>query len=279
MNEQIASLVMRIVAVAALVAFVIFYVKRAGGILNVFSNFIELVNGAESAWLNAAAALIPYGVSLIPASWTFRHVMSELGFDFWTALDAGVVVELFGVVAMQTIIKFWQNNKRYTSEKSENRAPLGLAIFAYAFYLIITLIVNVVLEVVAGTREFWGIVAIGLFSLLGIPSGVLIAIRAQHKEIVDARGKPRQGNTPMISVPQIPSSSRTRRASEFRAQMLDMLETQYSKDGRILELTEITGKLKLDHATAKGFVSTLRSGWMAEKGIQKPSKSDGGFTF
>jgi hypothetical protein len=278
MSEQIVSLVMRFVASAVLIAFVIFYVKRAGGILEVFRNFIDLVNGAESAWLNAAAALIPYGVSLIPASLTFRHVISELGFDFWTALDAGIVVELFGVVAMQTIIKFWQNNKKYTSEKSENRAPLGLAIFAYAFYLIITLTVNVVLEIVAGTRGFWGILAIGLFSLLGIPSGILIAIRAQHKEIVDSRVKSRTGNAPVISIPQIPSN-RTKPASAFRAQMIDMLNQQYSKDGRILELTEITGKLKLDHATAKGFVSTLRTNWMAEKGIQKPPKSGDGLTF
>lgn len=265
MNPQTFEVIMRYVAVIVLIAFVLFSIKRAGGPLKAFSNLTELVNGAEGAWLNFAAAIIPYGVSLIPASLTYQHVISELSFTPLMALDAGVVIELFGVVAMQTLIRFWQNNKKYTSEKSENRAPLGLAVFAYAFYLAIVLIVNVVLEIMAGSRSFWGIVAIGLFSLLGIPSGILIAIRSQHREIIENR---KSGTKPGFTVtPKY--TPRPRNASDFKADMITMLDNEYRSKGRVMELTEITAKLKLDHNNSKGFVSTVRSGWMSENNIPK----------
>lgn len=273
METQNTTIVFQYLAIFAVIGFIIYSVRRVGGLGAVFSNSIKLVNGAEGAWMNFIAAVVPYGVSFIPANMTYDHVQSQLGFSRALAWDAGIVIELFGVVAMHTIIKFWQNNKKYTSDKSEKRAPLGSAIFSYSFYLAIVLIVNVVLEIMAGARDFWGILAIALFSLLGIPSGVLVAIRAQHREMLDSKNQ--HTYTPPADDPQrVPKNVRPRHASEFKEQMLTMLENEYSKNGQVLELTAITNKLKLDHNNAKGFVSTVRTEWMKEKGIQKSDKKN-----
>lgn len=259
----------------ALIFSAIVYVRRSGGPGAILTNITNLVNGAESAWMNLAAALIPYGVSLIPAYLTYQHVYNELDFKQWIAIDSGVVVELFGVVAMQTIIRFWQNNKKYTSEKSELRAPLKAAVFAYGFYLVITMTVNVVLEVVAGERTFWPIVAIALFSLLGIPSGVLVAIRTTHREILDQRMQAKQGQG-QNNKPQAqgkPQEYKPKHASDFQPQIVKMLQDEYDKTGRVLTPKEITAKLKLDHARSKGYVSTQTTNWMQTNGIQKDKKA------
>lgn len=68
-----------------------------------------------------------------------------------------------------------------------------LAVFTYLFYIVITLSVNVILEVYADVRSPAVIWAIALFSLLSIPSGVLISIRAQFGEMLeDKREKAEQ---------------------------------------------------------------------------------------
>lgn len=278
MNSQTVIIIFQYITILVVMAFIVYSVKRVGGLGAVFSNSIKLVNGAEGAWMNFISAIVPYGVSFIPASMTYDHVISQLNFSPALAWDAGIVIELFGVVAMHTIIKFWQNNKKYTSEKSEKKAPLGLAIFSYSFYLAIVLIVNVVLEIMAGQKDFWGILAIALFSLLGIPSGVLVAIRSQHQEmLVNRFVRPSGGNLPVV--PQEIKERRQKKASAYKAKMLSMLDEAYDKNGHVLELTEITAKLKLDHDKAKGFVSTTRTEWMNSKGIQKPASKKGPLAF
>lgn len=256
--------------IAAIFAFVV-YVVRSGGPSEMLRRVTDLVNGAESAWMNLAASLIPYGVSLIPAYLTYQHVYNELDFDWWIAVDAGVVVELFGVVAMQTIIRFWQNNKKYTSEKSEMRAPLKAAVFAYGFYLVITLTVNVVLEIVAGERTFWPIVAIALFSLLGVPSGILVAIRTTHREILDQRLQAKTQGKPTQQQP--PKQQRPKYASDFQQEITAMLQKEWDTNGRVMPPKEITAKLKLDHNASKGYVSQHTTKWMQQNGIQKDKKA------
>jgi hypothetical protein len=275
MNQENTLFIIKIVSTLLAGSFIIYSIVRAGGLGAVLKNSVNLVNGAENAWLNFAAAVIPYGVSLIPATLTYQHVRTELHFEFWTAVDAGIVVELFGVVAMQTIIRFWQNNKKYTSNKSENRAPLGLAIFAYSFYLIIVLVVNVVLEIIAGKQTFWGILAIGLFSLLGIPSGILVAIRSQHREVLEEKRAMKQQPKQEQSQQR---EQKVKHASGYANQIIAMLEAEYEKNKRVMAPKEITAKLKLDHNKSKGYVSTLTSKWVAEKGIDKKAGSDK-FTF
>lgn len=234
-----------------------------------FETLANVINGMERGVLDFLSALVPYAVPVIPAYLTYYHTRDMMGFPHWVAVTAAFVVEVLGMTSVSTAIRFYRNNLRYSSE--QNKAPFVLALFVYIFYLVIVISVNVILEIVAGTRGGWIILSIALFTLLSVPSGVLISIRSQFSEMLEDRaskGKP-ANITPVSQV----YSPRSRKASDFKADMITMLENEHQRTGRILELTEITSKLKLDHNNSKGFVSTVRSNWMAEKNIQKPSKN------
>ena len=151
----------------------------------------DTINGAERAILDALSAIVPYTTASIPAYLTYTHTRDYMNFRDEIALMSAFTVEVLGVTAVSTAIRFWQWNNNHNN-KAE-RAPFVLAVGTYAFYIVITLSVNVLLEVYAQDRAPAVIWAIGLFSLLSIPSGVLISIRAQFGEMLeDKREKAEQ---------------------------------------------------------------------------------------
>lgn len=152
-------------------------------LINLFTAFSNTVNGAERSVLDALSAIVPYTTASIPAYLTFTHSRDYMGFSELIAGLASFTVEVLGVTAVSTAIRFWQWNNNH-SNKAE-RAPFWLAVGTYAFYILVVLSVNVILEVYAGKHAPAVIWAIGLFSLLSIPSGVLISIRAQFGEMLE----------------------------------------------------------------------------------------------
>lgn len=157
--------------------------KNTNQLSNVFETISETINGAEKSFLDLLSALVPWAVPVIPAYLTVYHTQNEMGFPAWVAFTAGFVTEVLGIASVATAIKFYRHNLKY--KDSKNHAPFWLAMFTYIFYLAIILTVNVLLELVAGSRSNEVIIAIGLFSLLSLPSAVLISIRAQHAEILN----------------------------------------------------------------------------------------------
>ena len=147
-----------------------------------FENISTTINEAEKSFLDLLSAMVPWAVPVIPAYLTVYHTMNEMDFPAWVAYTAGFVTEVLGIASVSTAIKFYRHNLKY--KDSKNHAPFVLAVGTYLFYLVIILTVNVILEVVAGSRSTAVIVAIGLFSLLSLPSAVLISIRAQHAEVL-----------------------------------------------------------------------------------------------
>lgn len=150
-----------------------------------FDAVSDTINGAERAFLDLLSALVPYCVPVIPAYLTYFHTMNEMQFPQWVAATAAFVTEVLGIASVSTAIRFWRHNLRYKDAK--NQAPFWLAVFTYLFYIVTILAVNVLLEVVAGQRSPAVIIAIALFSLLSLPSAVLISIRAQYREQLEER--------------------------------------------------------------------------------------------
>ena len=151
----------------------------------IFRWISDTINGAERAILDALSAIVPYTTASIPAYLTYTHTLDYMQFRQEIAILAAFTVEVLGVTAVSTAIRFWQWNSNHSNKA--DRAPFVLAVFTYAFYIVITLSVNVLLEVYAQDRDPAVIWAIGLFSLLSIPSGVLISIRAQFGEMLEDR--------------------------------------------------------------------------------------------
>ena len=145
----------------------------------------DTINGGERAILDALSAIVPYTTASIPAYLTYTHTLNQMDFPANIAWLAAFTVEVLGVTAVSTAIRFWQWNKTHVQEK--DRAPFVLAVGTYAFYVLTVLSVNVILEIYAGQRAPAVIWAIGLFSLLSIPSGVLISIRAQFGEMLETK--------------------------------------------------------------------------------------------
>lgn len=147
------------------------------------------INGAEKSFLDLLSALVPYFVPVIPAYLTYYHTVEQMQFPSSVALTAAFVVEVLGITAVSTAIRFWRHNLRYKT--AENKAPFWLAVVVYLFYIIIVLVVNVLLEIVAGKRDGMIILSIALFTMLSVPSGVLISIRSQYAEMLEERNQRR----------------------------------------------------------------------------------------
>lgn len=238
--------------------------------MRIFEFLAKVLNGMERGIIDFISAFVPYAVPVIPAYLTFYHTRDMMDFPAWVAWTAAFVVEALGLASVATVVRFYLHNKRYKSE--QNRAPFWIALGVYIFYIVIVIVVNVILEIVADTRGGFIITAIALFSLLSFPSGVLISIRTQYREMLDekeANKKPKNND-----MPQVVKEARGKKpASHYQPQILAMLEAEYEKNQRILTPKEITAKLKLDHNNSKGYVSTVTSKWAAEKGISKAPSS------
>jgi branched-subunit amino acid transport protein len=164
--------------------------KNTNFLGSLFQAIADILNGAERSFLDLLSVIVPYAVPIIPAYLTYFHTRDQMAFPDWVAKTAAFVVEVLGITAVSTAIRFWRNNQLYKSDKE--RAPFWLAVAVYVFYIVIVLSVNVILEIVSGVRSGWVIFSIGLFSLLSFPSGVLISIRAQYTEMLEDRTERKQ---------------------------------------------------------------------------------------
>ena len=243
-------------------------------VLVIFFEFLSsLVNGAERSFLDLLSAFVPYLVPVIPAYLTFFHTKDLMNFPEPVAYSAAFVVEVLGMTSISTAIRFWRHNQKY--KKEENRAPFKLAVFTYGFYIVIVLVVNVMLEVYSGARSGAIILAIGLFSLLSVPSGVLISIRSQYAEMLEEKYEKRVSAYGKPVLPQqaegmgfAQMAHKPKYASDYRDKIIAMLDDAYASQNKVLSPKEITTKLKLTHENNKGFVSTLTKQWKNDKNIQ-----------
>lgn len=247
--------------------------------MNVLSKFFgflaDLINNAERGIVDFISAFVPYAVPIIPAYLTYYHTLDMMDFPAWVAWTAAFVVEALGLASVSTAVRFYLHNKRYKSE--QNKAPLWMAIVVYVFYIAIVIVVNVMLEVVSAQRSGAIIWAIALFSFLSFPSGVLISVRTQYREMLEEKAERKQQAQQSVNQPKAEKhENKPKPASAHKEKILESLDVEYKKSGRVLSPVEITARLKIDHKNNKGYVSGLTSTWMQEKGIakEKPNRKN-----
>jgi hypothetical protein len=240
-----------------------------------------IIGQIEKSIINLASAVAPWLVLILTSYMTYWHSIKELEFPIPVALSIAVAVEILGFSSVRTGISFWEHNKRYSSDK--NQAPIGLVVFTYAFYLVVVLSVNVLLNITAGIR--WDkILAITLFNLLSVPAGLLVASRTQHRELLDAledaRRSRRTAKTIVSSIDVLSGSIERsnadqehqerseNHASSFENEIVQFLEQTWENENRVPGPTEIAKTFGLNPDTNKGYISTRTKRWKAENGIQ-----------
>lgn len=143
--------------------------------MNDVSKIEKLTRDIERIGLDLLAATVTWLPPLIPAFLAAHNMIAVLQFPSWLALVGGVVVESLGLVSIHTTFQFWNWNE---NRREGGPAPTLLAASTGAFYLSVVLTVNVLLDI--GISPAVHIVAKALLSLISVPAGVVLALRAQH---------------------------------------------------------------------------------------------------
>lgn len=227
----------------------------------IFEWITELVNGTEDSLINLISAVILWMVPIVPAYLTYQHNITDLKFPNWVAVTTAFVVEFLGLASMRTSIKFYEHNKHY--QKTEvKRAPFWPVVGTYIFYIVVVLSVNVLLDwnKVEGTH-IW---AIALFSLLSVPAGFLISVRAQHTELLRniEESKEKSAATRAQNKQEKKATTETKiYASSKKQEIIDLLEVIWQTEHRVASTKELCDRLELDADTSKSYVWSLTKTW------------------
>ena len=155
--------------------------------MNIFDRFNEWINDFEGSFVNSLTAFAPWIAPLAPAYMTYIHMVNFLEFPKLLAFALAAMVEILGFGTVSTGLDFWFYNRR---ERSGNKkAPLTIIVITFAFYLLLILVSNVVIDISnAYLSEDWQKGAIILVRLLltlqTIPGALMVAARTGHRDLL-----------------------------------------------------------------------------------------------
>lgn len=274
--------------------------KTSNWLANIFEWNRQVIEAAETPFAKLAIFILPILSPVVPAFMTGLHVykLMHVIFDFGEytfaismsmAFIVSIVLELIGYVGA---ISFVRDVYDYVKTRTlEYLIPAVINMLVYSFYLVIMYLINFQLGKYFETPDIVNKI-VGLLSFITVPTGLLAANHLNKKErdeVGERRYQEKREDklkekaikkginifqTGQAAATETPRRVSEKHASDFKERIPQMLQEQYSKDGRVLELTEITAKLKLDHGKNKGFVSTERKKWMERNNISKGAGSD-----
>lgn len=143
-------------------------------IVQVLTNTRDLIRALESVVVDLIAAASPWLAPVIPAFLVYRALIYRLQFPWQIALISAVVVEFLGLSTVHTAFSLWDYNE--TRRKSDQRAPVAIALVMAVVYISAVMVVNVLLDDGATIER----IALSLLSLLTVVASVTLAIRANH---------------------------------------------------------------------------------------------------
>jgi hypothetical protein len=173
--------------------------------VTLFDRWNNGIRQGEASLVNLLSAVAPWGAPLAPAYMSYGGMVNHLDYQPWVALILAGVIEILGLATVHTTLIFWQHNRRYRAEYK--RQPVELAGGMFAFYLLIVLVVNVLLEWPTQS-EYTPLVARGLLTTLSIPAAVTMALRTLHTEMLaEIRQSKHDASIPKIVKIDMPAPS------------------------------------------------------------------------
>ena len=142
--------------------------------INFLKEWGRLSRAVEGVLIDNVAATAPWLAPIIPAYMAWQAMVQSLLFPPLIAAAGALVVEFLGLSAVSTTFSFWDYND--ARRKTDQRAPVAVALVTSLFYLTVILTVNVVLD----TAPLVHRIAKGLLSSLSVVAAVVLALRAQH---------------------------------------------------------------------------------------------------
>lgn len=153
---------------------------------NWFKTANDNIRGAEASVVNFLSAIAPWGAPLIPATMVFYNLRGLLQFEPWIAFIAAAVVEILGLATVSTAMTFWQSNRKQRA--NYKKMPVIVPVVCFAWYLLVTITVNVLLEAPWQPQVliYIKLIARALLTTLSIPAAVTLSIRAIHSDAIYA---------------------------------------------------------------------------------------------
>lgn len=148
--------------------------KRVETILLAWQKITQLL---EQVLIDNIAATVPWLAPIVPAWMAYHNMVVRLEFPQIVSILCAIAVELLGLSAVSTAVKFWQFNDE--KRRIDKRAPVPLATAAGLFYMAVILIVNAILDL-NDSLEI-KVLAKALLSLLAADAAVIIVLRSQHQ--------------------------------------------------------------------------------------------------
>lgn len=140
----------------------------------------ELLKETEAVLVDAAARLGPI-LAPIPTAYAVGHsVVVNLAWPVWLGYVAAIVIELLGLAAVNTALTLREYNVE--KRKSDPRAPFELAVILAGIYLVTTVTLAVLLDVIPTLARF----SPALFPLLSLAGVTVLALRSDHRKRVAA---------------------------------------------------------------------------------------------
>lgn len=150
---------------------------------------LQEIKQTEQIRIELISAYAPYLVPLIPAILSYFDMTSYL--TLGTAIPifmrhifgliTGFIIEFLGIASGNTYSVFLVHNRNPKTGKTQ-RAPVLPVIIAYAFYIILVLVLNVLLPLEYISRD--QLITRTALSLMSVPANILITTRSIHAQIL-----------------------------------------------------------------------------------------------
>lgn len=244
------------------------FVSRVVGIL---SSANRLLRAVESILIDLIAATAPWLAPIFPAYMVWYALTHRLNIPVpgWVAMVGALVIEFLGLSAISTTLMLWTYNdrrresadlsrakKRRRPRKMHGEAPVWLAAGSGAFYLVVVLVVNVVMDT-SGIEER---IAKAMLSSLSIIAGLILAVRAQHaRRLEDAEMR-------RDHMRKMRESSRMNKDNAERFQKDFGITRNFPNDWRKLSAEQkrsLEGKSTAEIVALAGITERAASGWIS----------------
>jgi hypothetical protein len=240
---------------------------------NKFDVFNEWMANVESSIIAVIATVIPWMTPIAPAVMTYQHATETLEFHPIVALAVAATVEALGFASLYLMVTFILFNKK--NRAKYKAAPTWSVGFAFLFYLAIIVVSNVLLDAFKGTEYIqWVVIAVkALFTLMAIPGGIVVVVRAAHHDLIRQAELERNSTSipTSTSTSTAPSSSTSSSTSTPKKKtgskrksgkdvIYDFIQNWKQQHNAIPSFSEIVNGTKLPDST----VSRWRNQWITE---------------